>query len=92
MDNYSRESLALQAGFRLGGDEVVQVLNRLIAERGTPDSISADAGVRRDNGPEFTSRVVEHWAWCKGVTSDFIRADEVRTGTPGGARLRKTTR
>ena len=49
VDNYSRESLALQVGLQLGGDDVAQVLNRLIAERGTPDSI------RLDNGPEFTS-------------------------------------
>ena len=86
VDNYSRDSLALQVGFRLGGDDAVQVLNRLIAERGRPDSI------RLDNGPEFTSRVLAHWAWCNGVTLDCIRADEVRAGTPGGARLRKTTR
>lgn len=67
VDNYSRESLALQVGFRLGGDDVVGVLNRLIAERGVPDSI------RLDNGPEFTSRLLDHWAWCNGVTLDFIR-------------------
>jgi len=71
VDNYSRESLALQVGFRLGGNDVVQVLNRLIADRGIPDSI------RLDNGPEFTSRVLDHWAWCNGVTLDFIRP-----GTP----------
>ena len=73
VDNYSRESLALQVGFRLGGNDVVQVLNQLIAERGIPDSI------RLDNGPEFTSRVLDHWAWCNGVTLDFIRP-----GTPTG--------
>lgn len=71
VDNYSRENLALQVGFRLGGDDVVGVLNRLIAERGIPDSI------RLDNGPEFTSRVLDHWAWCNGVTLDFMRP-----GTP----------
>jgi len=71
VDNYSRESLALQVGFRLGGDDVVQVLNRLIADRGIPESI------RLDNGPEFTSRLLDHWAWCNGVTLDFIRP-----GTP----------
>jgi len=71
VDTYSRESLALQVGFRLGADDVVQVLNRLIADRGIPDSI------RLDNGPEFTSRLLDHWAWCNGVTLDFIRP-----GTP----------
>ncbi len=86
VDNYSRESLALQVGFRLGGNDVVQALNRLIADRGIPDGIHADASVRLDNGPEFTSRVLDHWAWCNGVTLDFIRL-----GTLGGADLRTTT-
>ena len=67
VDTSSRESLAVQVGSRLGGDDVVQVLNRLVAEGGIPDSI------RLDNGPEFTSRVLDHWAWCNGVTLDFIR-------------------
>ncbi len=50
---------------------MVQALNRLIAERGIPGSI------RLDNGPEFTSRLLDHWAWCNGVTLDVIRP-----GTP----------
>ena len=76
VDNYSRESPALQVGLRLGGNDVVQVFNRLIADRGIPDSI------RLDNSPKFTSRALDHWAWCNGVTLDFILADEVHAGRP----------
>jgi len=36
---------------------VAQVLNELIVERGTP------ASIRLDDSPEFTSRVLNHWAW-----------------------------
>jgi putative transposase len=66
VDNFSRESLALKAGVRLTGDDVVQTLNGLIQTRGIPDSI------RVDNGTEFTSQVVDQWAYWNCVTLDFI--------------------
>ena len=67
VDNYSRESLALRVGFRLTGDDVVEVLNGVIRERGMP------ASLRVDNGPEFTSKVLDQWAYWNGVELDFIR-------------------
>lgn len=67
VDNYSRESLALKVGLSLKGDDVVEVLNMLIRERGVPKSI------RVDNGTEFTSVVLDQWAYWNGVTLDFIR-------------------
>jgi len=73
VDNYSRESLALRVGLRLTGDDVVEVLNGVIRERGVPASLRADARVRRDNGPEFTSRALDQWAYWNGVVLDFIR-------------------
>jgi len=36
MDNYSRESLALKVGRSFRGEDVVAVLNELIAQRGRP--------------------------------------------------------
>ena len=50
VDNHSRESLAIEAGQRLTGDDVVRVLEQVTAERGKPQSI------RVGNGPEFISR------------------------------------
>jgi len=56
VDAFTRECLALQADTSLGTRRVTRVLDRLIAERGTPLS------VRSDNGPEFTSRRMLGWA------------------------------
>jgi putative transposase len=67
VDNYSHESLALKVGFRLTGDDVVEVLNGVIRERGVP------ASLRVDNGPESTSRVLDQWAYWNGVVLDSIR-------------------
>ena len=67
VDNFSRESLALKVGSSLKGDDVVGVLNALICERGAPRSI------RVDNGTEFTSVVLDQWAYWNGVTLDFTR-------------------
>ena len=61
VDNYSRESLALKVGWRLSGADVVEVLNDLIGQRGIAHSL------RVDNGPEFTSRVLDQWAYYVGV-------------------------
>ena len=67
VDNFSRESLAIEAGQRLTGDDVVRVLERVSAERGCPKSI------RVDNGPEFISKSLDLWAYWNGVTLDFSR-------------------
>jgi putative transposase len=67
VDDYSRESLALRAGFRLTGEDVAGVLNEVIRQRGVPISI------RVDNGTEFTSKAMDRWAYSKGVTLDFSR-------------------
>ena len=67
VDNFSRESLAIEAGQRLTGDDVVRVLERVTAERGKPQSI------RVDNGPEFISTSLDLWAYFSGVKLDFSR-------------------
>ena len=67
VDNYSRECLALRVGVSLKGDDVVEVLNEVIRERGAPRSMQVD------NGTEFTSVVMDQWAYWNGVTLDFSR-------------------
>ena len=67
MDNFSRESLSLRVGRSLGAEQVLEELDRLTAARGAPRSI------RVDNGTEFTSRLVDQWAYWNGVTLDFSR-------------------
>jgi putative transposase len=67
VDNFSRESLALKVGLSIKGDDVVEVLDSLIRDRGAPRSI------RVDNGTEFTSVVMDQWAYWHGVVLDFTR-------------------
>jgi len=67
VDSYSRESLALQVGYRLTGEDVARVLNEVVRQRGIPTSI------RVDNGTEFTSKAMDQWAYWHGVTLDFSR-------------------
>ena len=69
-DNCSRESLALKVGVHLTGEDVVAVLNGLVQARGIPPSL------RTDNGTEFTSRVLDQWAYWNGVQVDFIRSGQ----------------
>jgi putative transposase len=63
VDAYTRECLALEADTSLGSTRVTRVLERLIGERGRPET------VRSDNGPEFTSRRMLAWSedWKIGL-------------------------
>jgi len=67
VDNFSRESLAIHAGQRLTGDDVVKTLEAISKQHGTPKSI------RVDNGPEFVSKSLDWWAYFNKVTLDFSR-------------------
>lgn len=53
VDNYSRESLAIEVGQRLKGEDVVNTLNRIATKRGLPSIIKVD------NGSEFVSKVMD---------------------------------
>ncbi len=55
IDEYTRESLAMEIDTSLSGERVVRVLNRICEERGLPKRI------RMDNGPEFTAKVMKKW-------------------------------
>ena len=67
VDNYTRESLAIDVGQSLKGDDVVATLNRIAATRGLP------ATIKVDNGSEFISKVMDRWAYERGVDLDFSR-------------------
>jgi len=67
VDDYSRECPAIEVDTSLGGRRVVQVLDRLAEIRGLPETITID------NGPEFAGRVLDEWAYRKGVKLNFIR-------------------
>jgi len=67
VDNFTRESLAIKVDQRLGGHGVVEVLMSVAQERGLPEKIQLD------NGPEFTSKILDQWAYLNGVGLDFSR-------------------
>lgn len=68
VDAFTRECLAIEVDQGLRAEDVVSVLERLIFQRGTPPR-----KIRADNGPEFVSRVLDHWAYSHQVTLDFSR-------------------
>jgi len=67
VDDYSRECPALEVDTSLNGKRVVQVLERLAALRGLPEVITVD------NGPEFSGKTLDEWAYKNKVRLNFIR-------------------
>lgn len=56
VDEYTRECLAIDVAGSIRSGRVIEVLSRLISERGAPLSL------RSDNGPEFVSKALLKWA------------------------------
>ena len=67
VDNYTRESLVIEVDQHLGGQRVAEILTLIALERGKPENI------RVDNGPEFTSKKLDQWAYLNQVELDFSR-------------------
>ena len=67
VDDFTRESVAIEVDTSLPGERVVQVLERLAGTRGLPD------GIVCDNGPEFAGQVLDQWAHRRGVQLLFIQ-------------------
>ncbi len=67
VDVFTCECVALVPQRRFGDDDVARCLSLACVERGVPAVIQAD------NGSEFTSRAVDHWAYWNGVRLDFSR-------------------
>jgi putative transposase len=67
VDVFSREALAIEVGKRLRAEDVVSVLNRLVAQRRAPRFLFTD------NGSEFSGRLMDMWAYHYKVQIDFSR-------------------
>ena len=67
VDQYTRECLTLHADTALSGEKVAIALDKIVAVRGAPKSITVD------NGTEFASKAMDLWAYTNGVHLDFIR-------------------
>jgi len=66
VDEYTRESLAIEVARSFTARDVVAVLRELFALRGAPTYL------RSDNGPEFIAQVVKEWLASAGVSTLYI--------------------
>ena len=67
VDIFTKESPILEIDTSLSGERITRVLDRLSEIRPLPRSIVVD------NGPEFTSRAFDQWAYQKGIKINYIR-------------------
>jgi transposase InsO family protein len=67
IDQWSRESVCLEANFCLTGRCVGKALDAAAATPGLPRAIIVD------NGTEFTSQALDDWAYRREVKLDYTR-------------------
>jgi putative transposase len=67
LDLHGREGLSSESDTSLPSRRVVDLLDAIALERGSPERIVCD------NGPEFRSRVFDAWAYEHGITIEFIQ-------------------
>lgn len=67
VDEYSRECPAIEVAHSLPSARVIEVLEQLHESRGLPEVIVVD------NGPEFTGRAFDAWAYARGVKVEYIQ-------------------
>ena len=67
IDDYNRESLAIEVDTSLPAQRVIRVLERLLETRNKP------ASIRVDNGPEFISDKLQQWCEDRNISLQFIQ-------------------
>jgi putative transposase len=65
-DEWTKEGLAIEVDGRIRSARVIEVLSRLVSERGAPLTL------RSDNGPEFVSRALLRWITDQGIETALI--------------------
>jgi putative transposase len=68
VDDFTRECLDIAVDYGISGGYVTHVLERISQFRGMPRAI------RTDQGPEFTSRAMDRWAYGHGINLKLIAA------------------
>lgn len=66
VDDFTREALAMVVDTSISGHRVARVLEQLVQQRGAPNAVVSD------NGPEFTGRALDAWAYARGIQLRFI--------------------
>jgi len=67
VDEFTREALAMKAERNIDADHVVDVLDRIVRDRGSYPTF-----VRCDNGPEMTSHALRDWCRFSRTGTAFI--------------------
>ena len=66
VDEFTRESLAMEVSRSSTSDDLVDLIERLVTERGAPTYI------RMDNGPELTAWALRDWCRLSGTRTLYI--------------------
>jgi putative transposase len=67
VDEHTREALTIEVHRRIDADATENVLDHLVAERGT-----APRFIRCDNGPELTANALRDWCRFSGTGTSYI--------------------
>lgn len=67
VDDFTRECLASVVDLSLSGGRIARELESIVIERGAPRALLCD------NGPEFTSKSLDQWAYDQAIAIDFIK-------------------
>jgi len=67
VDEHTREALTIEVNRSIDADATVNVLDRLVAERGTPPRF-----IRCDNGPELTANALRDWCRFTNAGTSYI--------------------
>jgi putative transposase len=68
VDDFTKEAVEIVPDHSISGDYVARTLDQVVRFRGTPRAI------RTDQGPEFTGRALDQWAYRHGVDLKLIEA------------------
>jgi putative transposase len=66
VDEFTRESLAMEVGRSCTADDTIQVLDRIAGKRGAPEMI------RCDNGPELIAHALRDWCRFNTTATVYI--------------------
>ena len=66
IDEYTRESLAIDVAGSIRSGRVIEVLSRLVSQHGAPRYL------RSDNGPEFVSKALLKWLLAANIDTALI--------------------
>lgn len=67
VDDFTKEALEISLDHGMGSHYVVRVLEAIVRFRGKP------ASIRTDQGPEFTARALDQWAYQNAISLKLIQ-------------------